>query len=592
MATLHVFKNQFFDANGVPLSGGKIYSYAAGTSTAKSTYTDSTGSTPNTNPTILNSRGEASLWLSGMYKIVLTDSLGATVWTVDNVANDAYDASQVIYTPSGGVATTVSAELRNVRYITDYFANGTSGVAVVGDGALTTSSGQPCGTGTGTNNYLGIMAAHDAIVATGKPGVLVIPPGIFRCDTGLKINCAFVTLDFRSGILDFTNIGNTNCVQIYSTAQYKNQRWAIGNGDIYGPIALTHTTSVGFFYESNSGGVGSADIAETSATGINLYQCGTSIKVGNNAYLNTHTDCNFLFSLKFFDFPAGATNSGVTWAFNSCRFLNGVNGFSSSEATANIELNNCGIVTTDGYTFNPEAGYFTMNGGTVEVTATGGSQFIYNNNIGTPAKNSVTCNGVNLLFKDSTTKSFIELNSVNSYVTIVGGHVAVAAGAVMMKGTGSGCVTLVNMLADGSLDPISSNSLGAGIKYSILDPYSGNLSTNGAITSTGAITASGGLVATVASGGSVFALSGANNNQVSINATPTKLVNSAGVYLVLVKDNTLGGAALVMVDAGSGLATVISTTMTAVSFSYSAGLNAATTGGTTTRTMIILAMRV
>ena len=36
-------KQQFFDANGNPLAGGKVYTYAAGTTTPIVTYTDSTG---------------------------------------------------------------------------------------------------------------------------------------------------------------------------------------------------------------------------------------------------------------------------------------------------------------------------------------------------------------------------------------------------------------------------------------------------------------------------------------------------------------------------------------------------------------------
>jgi hypothetical protein len=41
-------KLQFFDANGNPLVGGKLFTYAAGTTTPLATYTDSTGLTPNT----------------------------------------------------------------------------------------------------------------------------------------------------------------------------------------------------------------------------------------------------------------------------------------------------------------------------------------------------------------------------------------------------------------------------------------------------------------------------------------------------------------------------------------------------------------
>ena len=48
---------QFFDNNGVPLSGGLIYSYAAGTTTPQETYTTSLGNIAHTNPIVLNSAG-------------------------------------------------------------------------------------------------------------------------------------------------------------------------------------------------------------------------------------------------------------------------------------------------------------------------------------------------------------------------------------------------------------------------------------------------------------------------------------------------------------------------------------------------------
>jgi hypothetical protein len=77
-----------FDANGNPLAGGKLFSYVANTSTPQATYTDSTEGATNTNPVILDSAGEASVWLGeGLnYKLVLKDSSEATTfWTVDSV---------------------------------------------------------------------------------------------------------------------------------------------------------------------------------------------------------------------------------------------------------------------------------------------------------------------------------------------------------------------------------------------------------------------------------------------------------------------------------------------------------------------------
>lgn len=85
-------KFRFFTAGSAgtpvrPLVGGKVYFYEAGTTTPKDTYTSSTGLVANTNPVILNSRGEADIWLgSGAYKMVVTDASDVQQGgTVDNI---------------------------------------------------------------------------------------------------------------------------------------------------------------------------------------------------------------------------------------------------------------------------------------------------------------------------------------------------------------------------------------------------------------------------------------------------------------------------------------------------------------------------
>ncbi len=71
-ALMPVPRLQFSDANGVPLAGGFVYSYAAGTTTPLATYQDALGAAANTNPVVLDAAGSASIWLSAAaYKIVL-----------------------------------------------------------------------------------------------------------------------------------------------------------------------------------------------------------------------------------------------------------------------------------------------------------------------------------------------------------------------------------------------------------------------------------------------------------------------------------------------------------------------------------------
>jgi len=86
---LPVPKARFFSASGAPLAGGKVYTYSAGTTTPKNTYTDASGAVANANPVILDSAGEADIWLLGNYKIILKNSADVQQWSVDNVSGGA-----------------------------------------------------------------------------------------------------------------------------------------------------------------------------------------------------------------------------------------------------------------------------------------------------------------------------------------------------------------------------------------------------------------------------------------------------------------------------------------------------------------------
>lgn len=81
-------KLQFFGTDGAPLVGGKLYTYAAGTTTPIATYTDYTQANQNTNPVILDSNGQANVWLTDAvnYKYTLTDANDVLLFTVDYVS--------------------------------------------------------------------------------------------------------------------------------------------------------------------------------------------------------------------------------------------------------------------------------------------------------------------------------------------------------------------------------------------------------------------------------------------------------------------------------------------------------------------------
>ena len=83
-------KAGFVDANGRPLAGGKIYFYSVGTSTPKDTWQDVNETVLNTNPVILNARGEASIYGSGAYRQVVRDASDVLIW--DAVIPDLLEA--------------------------------------------------------------------------------------------------------------------------------------------------------------------------------------------------------------------------------------------------------------------------------------------------------------------------------------------------------------------------------------------------------------------------------------------------------------------------------------------------------------------
>jgi hypothetical protein len=109
-------KQQFFDANGQPLVGGKVYTYAAGTTTPVVTYVDAAGVTTNTNPIILDSRGMANIWLlsTANYKYAVFDALDVPIFTTDNIGVTLTAASFATPpvmgsdTPNSGFFTTIS----------------------------------------------------------------------------------------------------------------------------------------------------------------------------------------------------------------------------------------------------------------------------------------------------------------------------------------------------------------------------------------------------------------------------------------------------------------------------------------------------
>ena len=109
------------DGNGNPIRGGKLSTYAEGTSTDKAAYSDAARTVEHTNPIILNSEGEALIYLLGAYKMNLTTSADAQVpgWPIDNLGPVGGELAAGNYPNSGAADHGVTGDSDTIKYFVD-----------------------------------------------------------------------------------------------------------------------------------------------------------------------------------------------------------------------------------------------------------------------------------------------------------------------------------------------------------------------------------------------------------------------------------------------------------------------------------------
>lgn len=166
-------KFQFRTEAGVPMVGGTLETYLAGTTTPVATYSNAALTSSNGTVITLDARGECTIWLDLdlTYKFVLKDALGVTLWTEDNirgpipVLSGSSGSSEIgfIQAGTGAVARTAQAKMRDLVSLTDFGA--------VGDGA--------------TDDTAAVTAALTYVMNNGR--CLFVPDGIYRCTAKITI---------------------------------------------------------------------------------------------------------------------------------------------------------------------------------------------------------------------------------------------------------------------------------------------------------------------------------------------------------------------------------------------------------------------
>jgi hypothetical protein len=150
---------QFFDNNGVPLAGGLLYTYSAGTTTPQATYTTPVGNVSNSNPIVLDSSGRTAqeIWLLNgySYKFVLQSATATQIGSYDNIPGQSSnvaiinDANSVAY--EQGTSVTAGSFIVGQTYLIT--SVGTTNFQTIGASSNTvgiyfTATGVGSGTGT------------------------------------------------------------------------------------------------------------------------------------------------------------------------------------------------------------------------------------------------------------------------------------------------------------------------------------------------------------------------------------------------------------------------------------------------------------
>lgn len=307
-------KFRAFAAAGTPLTGGLLYTYAAGTSTPQATYTTRAGTVANANPVVLDANGEADVWTTPgvTYKFELRDSAGVVQWTVDNVPSLPAEPATT-YLGSDGTAaapgisfvndtdsglyrvgandlavsvagtkvmewTTATCTMTSGLTVTQSNANGT---AVQGTGGPGNARGV---VGFGSGNESGVVGTGGATSGTGVSGTGGGPNGTGIVGGGIGTGWGGFFTGGASGAAGVVANGTVNKAGILAT----------GNGTAAGIEAGGGATGSGVV--GIAGGTVTADTNDHYA--VHAYSGHVKLSGGNpassTAFTNVLTPMNFI----------------------------------------------------------------------------------------------------------------------------------------------------------------------------------------------------------------------------------------------------------------------------------------------------------
>ena len=299
-------KPAFFDSNGSPLASGTLSVLEPADNSNKTYYPTADDADAGTNGAsgdiTLDSRGETPNAFFGVngedYKLVLKDSAGTTIWTVDDVyAGVGANRGSYNQGGAGAVSTTIESKLQERVTVKDFGA--------VGDGV--------------TDDTAAIQAAIDI------GGTLYIPDGVYNF-TNFDLTVAGTTIyGSRDAILNCTVSSGTNFAlhvradnieirgvtiqgSVASDTYVNGNRAIYGNEDIVTPLTYLNRIRIHDVHIKNFGdhGIRFDYLKDSRISGNEIEECGShGIFLGAGSFDNLISE-NYVHDIK-----PGVTGGGV-----------------------------------------------------------------------------------------------------------------------------------------------------------------------------------------------------------------------------------------------------------------------------------------
>jgi len=311
---------QFFDNNGIPLAGGFLYTYSAGTTTQIATYTSYLGTVANSNPIVLDASGRVpnEIWLitGSTYKFVLQNSAGSQIGSWDNIPaiNDfssiyasliASNGSTLItYTANqtGAVSETIQAKLQQKIHVKDFGAvgDGTTDDTVAIRNALNSGVGTVYfGDNTSQYRITSLITPTNTALTKiyGKASILVDFPSLSTNTFCIDFSTNSIPVEVegltfkpkttnQTGTASWWNGSFTYAYKQYQAGLHLTQGSKVYNCNFlnfdYCPLYIQGTTS---FVQTNVTIVENCFISQNANTSFTGYLLNNLIFTNNNVYL-------------------------------------------------------------------------------------------------------------------------------------------------------------------------------------------------------------------------------------------------------------------------------------------------------------------